>query len=143
MREQFRTIPNYITLSRIVASPLLGYAVATDMKVTALAGCVAFGFSDWLDGYLAKRLNQSTTLGAFLDPMADKVMIGCLSAGLVFQGLLPWQLFALFLTRDLSLIACVFVLRSLEKPAEADFFDTGDTATFQITPSVISKVSPN
>lgn len=139
-RKEVRTIPNMITASRIMASPLLGLAVANDMKVTALAGCLVFGISDWLDGYLAKRLNQQTALGAFLDPLADKMMVFSLSAGLVFHGLLPLPLFSLFMTRDLTMIAAVFVLRGLEKPENADFFDTIDTSTFQVVPSDISKV---
>jgi cardiolipin synthase len=68
-------------MSRIVASPLLSVAIAYDMKVVALGGCVVFGLTDWLDGYLAKKLNQRTVLGAFLDPMADKVLIGALTLG--------------------------------------------------------------
>eukprot|EP00981_Chlorochromonas_danica_P003175 scaffold633_cov288-Ochromonas_danica.AAC.10 len=141
-RKEIRTIPNMITCSRILASPFLGYAVATDMKVTALTGCVVFGISDWLDGYLAKRLNQRTTLGAFLDPLADKLTIGALAAGLTWQGLLPWPLFTLFMVRDVSLITCAFIIRLLDKPANAGIFDMVDNATVQIVPSDISKVGP-
>eukprot|EP01039_Chlorochromonas_danica_P006550 gene6550-7226_t len=140
-RKEIRTIPNMITCSRILASPFLGYAVATDMKVTALTGCVVFGISDWLDGYLAKRLNQRTTLGAFLDPLADKLTIGALAAGLTWQGLLPWPLFTLFMVRDVSLITCAFIIRLLDKPANAGIFDMVDNATVQIVPSDISKVN--
>lgn len=68
-------------MSRIAASPLLSAAIAYDMKFAALGGCVLFGFTDWLDGYLAKKLNQQTVFGAFLDPMADKIFIGALSVG--------------------------------------------------------------
>ena len=79
--KEINTIPNIITISRIIASPLISVAIAQDMKYAALGGCVVFGLTDWLDGYLAKRLNQRTVLGAFLDPMADKVLIGALTLG--------------------------------------------------------------
>jgi cardiolipin synthase len=140
LRKELRTVPNMVTLSRIGASPFLAYAVAADMKMAALLGCMAFGVSDWLDGYLAQRLNQRTTLGTFLDPMADKVMIGALSAGLLHQGLLPWQLVLLIIGRDVALVVGSFALRSLERPQDADFFDTTDSATFTMNPSDISKV---
>jgi phosphatidylglycerophosphate synthase len=79
--KELNTIPNMITISRILASPSLSLAIAYDLKMVALGGCVLFGFSDWLDGYLAQRLNQRTVLGAFLDPMADKFMIGAIATG--------------------------------------------------------------
>eukprot|EP01042_Synura_sphagnicola_P031504 gene31504-40567_t len=78
-----------ITASRIVASPFLSYAIAYDMKVAALTGCVVFGFTDWLDGYLAKKLDQRTGLGAYLDPAADKCMVTAFSGGLLVKGLIP------------------------------------------------------
>eukprot|EP01031_Cornospumella_fuschlensis_P027328 gene27328-33013_t len=124
-----------ITTARILASPLLTYCIVNDMKICALVGCVVFSLSDWLDGYLAKRLNQATTLGAFLDPVADKVMIAALALGLVYKGLLPVELM------DVFLIAASFVMRGLRKPRDARFFDTVDSATFTLTPSDISKLN--
>lgn len=53
------TIPNIITCSRIVASPLLAAAVVYDMKGLALTGCILAGVSDWADGYIARKYNQS------------------------------------------------------------------------------------
>lgn len=138
--KEINTIPNMITMSRIVASPLLSVAIAYDMKAVALGGCVLFGFSDWLDGYLAKKLNQKTVLGAFLDPMADKVMIGALTLGLVAKGLLPIPLACVIIGRDLTLVAASFALRAIERPAGSTFFDTTDSATFNIVPSDLSKV---
>jgi len=105
------TIPNIITTSRIVCSPFLGFAIAYDMKLVALSGCIVFGFSDWLDGYLAKKLKQETVLGAFLDPVADKFMIGSLSVGLLYQGLIPAPLVAIFIGRDATLLVLSFIKR--------------------------------
>eukprot|EP01035_Chromulina_nebulosa_P023991 gene23991-31146_t len=133
------TIPNIITTSRIVCSPFLGIAVACDMKLVALSGCILFGFSDWLDGYLAKKLNQETVLGAFLDPAADKFMIGSLSVGLLYQELIPAPLVAIFIGRDVTLLVLSFLKRYSERPHGAPFFDTTHSATFSIAPSNLSK----
>mmetsp|Transcript_17117 Transcript_17117/g.38672 ORF Transcript_17117/g.38672 Transcript_17117/m.38672 type:complete len:264 (+) Transcript_17117:66-857(+) len=139
--KELNTIPNIITISRIIASPGLSIAIAYDMKMVALGGCVLFGFSDWLDGYLAQRLNQRTVLGAFLDPMADKVMIGAIAAGLVAKGLMPLQLAAVIISRDMLLVGCVFAMRAKDRPAGAPFFDTTSSATFDIVPSDLSKIN--
>jgi cardiolipin synthase len=110
------------------------------MKDIAMYGVIAFVFSDWLDGYLAKRLNQQTTIGAFLDPLADKVMIGSLAVGLMYQGLLPNELVYLIVSRDLFLLACSVGLRLLSKPKDSDFWDV-TSATFKVKPNILSKVS--
>ena len=76
-------VPNLITLSRIVLIPLIVaiYYLPDDWlsfyakNVTATAIFVFAAVTDWLDGYLARRLNQMSAFGAFLDPVADKLMI--------------------------------------------------------------------
>lgn len=139
--KENRTLPNLITLTRILASPGLTYAVANDMKGVALAGCAFFGFSDWLDGYIARKYNQKSILGSFLDPLADKIMIGALSFGLMQHELLPTQLVALILGRDVFLLSMSIIIRSIDKPADAPFFEANQTtSTFEIVPSEMSKV---
>ena len=76
-------IPNLITLSRIVLIPLLIgiYYLPSDWltdgnkDVTATVIFIVAGITDWLDGYLARRLNQMSAFGAFLDPVADKLIV--------------------------------------------------------------------
>lgn len=135
------TIPNIITLSRIIASPGLALAINYDMKAVALGGCLLFGFSDWLDGFIAKRFNQATVLGAFLDPVADKFMINALTVGLAMKGLVPVELASLYLGRDVLLIGLSFYIRYKDMPKGAPFFDTTYSATFQIIPSDLSKIN--
>lgn len=138
--KEYQTIPNYITISRILASPLLTYAVIYDYKAYAFGGVLLFGFTDWLDGYLAKKLNQQTTIGAFLDPLADKVMIGSLTIGLLWKGLLPLELGTLIISRDVFLALCSIILRYIDKPSESGFWDVS-SATFSVVPTLLSKVS--
>jgi cardiolipin synthase (CMP-forming) len=76
-------VPNLVTLSRIILIPLLigiFYLPDTAMSgqsknVTATAIFIFAGITDWLDGYLARRLNQTSAFGAFLDPVADKLIV--------------------------------------------------------------------
>ena len=66
VKNELYTIPNMITISRIAASPLLGIAIAYDMKLAALSGCAMVAFSDWLDGYYARKYNQTVILFAYI-----------------------------------------------------------------------------
>ncbi len=80
-----------------------------------------------------------TIVGAFLDPVADKVFIGSVAVGLTMQGLLPAALTTIFIGRDVIIIVAGLVLRSIEKPKDAGFFDVKSTA-IQVAPSMLSKV---
>ena len=71
-------LPNVITLSRILLVPVFVLVYLSPGQWTYLASAGLFGlaaFTDWLDGYLARKLNQTTPFGAFLDPVADKLIV--------------------------------------------------------------------
>jgi CDP-diacylglycerol--glycerol-3-phosphate 3-phosphatidyltransferase len=71
-------LPNLLTLARIVLVPVFALAYLVPAPSTYLLSAVLFGlaaFTDWLDGYLARRLGQTTRFGAFLDPVADKLIV--------------------------------------------------------------------
>lgn len=93
-------IPNAISLSRLVlAVAFTRYAAEPAIAVAIL--CVA-GISDWLDGWLAKRLGQSSRIGAILDPVCDRLFIVPVLATLVLvHGLPAWKL-AVLVTRDVA-----------------------------------------
>lgn len=72
------TIPNILTLSRILLIPVFVLVFYLPVEWHRLAAALVFmlaGFTDWLDGYLARRMGQVSALGAFLDPVADKLMV--------------------------------------------------------------------
>jgi CDP-diacylglycerol--glycerol-3-phosphate 3-phosphatidyltransferase len=76
----FLTIPTILTWTRIVAIPLIVGVFYLGMKpsvqnMIATVMFVLFALTDWLDGYLARRLNQTSAFGAFLDPVADKILV--------------------------------------------------------------------
>lgn len=139
--DRVYTLPNAITLSRILASPLLGLAIVYDMQTVALGGCALAAFSDWLDGYIAKNYNQKSHFGSLLDPLADKVIIGTLAIALCYKGLLPLPLCGIILGRDLVLITGSFIIRYRTLPRGVKFFDYSHSSMFSIAPSLLSKVS--
>jgi CDP-diacylglycerol--glycerol-3-phosphate 3-phosphatidyltransferase len=76
----FFTVPTILTWTRIVAIPLIVgvFYLGLEPRVQNLVATVmfvAFALTDWLDGYLARRLNQTSSFGAFLDPVADKFLV--------------------------------------------------------------------
>lgn len=76
--EQIFNWPNLLTWTRILLIPFLVFVYYLPVHWSHLAATIIFGvacFTDWLDGYLARYLKQSTKLGAFLDPVADKLMV--------------------------------------------------------------------
>lgn len=71
-------IPNALTLLRVILIPVLGVVFYLPYQWTGLAAATIFtvaAITDWIDGYLARKLDQSTPFGAFLDPVADKLMV--------------------------------------------------------------------
>lgn len=86
-------IPNMLTLGRIVMIPLMVisyYWLGDGGKILAAAIFALAAVTDWFDGYLARKLNQSTPLGAFLDPVADKLIVAAALMVLVEDYAVTW-----------------------------------------------------
>ena len=137
--DEMGTVPNAITMSRMVATPGLAYVILQHEYAWACAGLAVFGFSDWLDGYIARTYDQSSVLGTFLDPFADKMLIVTLALAEGWDGLLPTALVALIVGRDMGLVAGGFWMRAVSKPAGVPFFDTRQASALKVTPSLVSK----
>ncbi len=82
------TLPTQLTLARVIAIPLMGLAYYVDLPHNTIIAALIFivaAITDWLDGYLARRLNQASAFGAFLDPVADKLIVATALAVLLQQ----------------------------------------------------------
>lgn len=99
-------LPNWITLSRLLALPILLYCLASPTAETRTFSMIIFliaAATDWLDGYLARKLNQVTELGKFLDPLVDKLLVLTPLLALIALGEVPaWGVF-LILARELTI----------------------------------------
>ncbi|TDH69947.1 hypothetical protein CCR75_005647 [Bremia lactucae] len=139
--RQVLNVPNVITMSRILATPYLAQLILQEDHVYAIGLLALAGFSDWLDGFLARTFNQESIVGSFLDPFADKLLIGTLSVSMMWTGLLPFPLAALILSRDFLLIGGTFYHRLRTKTISSGFFDTSDSIAFEVKPSMLSKLN--
>jgi cardiolipin synthase (CMP-forming) len=106
------TVPNALSVLRLLGVPLfLWLLLGPHADLAALLVLAAAGFTDWLDGVLARALNQTSRLGALLDPAADRLYILTTLIGLVVRGIIPWWLAAILVGRDLLLLLTVPGLR--------------------------------
>ncbi len=94
------TLPNVITLVRLALIIPLAIALEGGHAMWAL-GLFAFASgTDWVDGYLARKLNQTSALGALLDPLVDKILVTAALAGLTYQGVIPAWTVTVVLSRE-------------------------------------------
>jgi cardiolipin synthase len=135
------TIPNILTMTRLVSTPGLAYLIWIDEFKLAIVFCFFSGILDWFDGYLARAWNQHTVLGSFLDPLADKLFVGTLLGTLTIKGLFPTPLAVLVIGRDVVLLSGAFIYRYFTKPPDADFFATTGQGVIEAKPTTISKVN--
>ncbi len=103
-------LPNLITFGRLLTVPVAVYLLMQSAYLSAFLLFLLAGVSDALDGYLAKRLNQTTELGAILDPLADKALLVGVYVTLGLQENLPHWLVVLVVFRDLLIIGGVIIL---------------------------------
>lgn len=107
------TIPNIISIFRLAGVPVfLWLVLGPEADGWALAVLLLSGISDYLDGYLARRLNQMSRLGEILDPVADRLYILAVVFGLAWRDIIPWWLAVLLPARDLLLWGLVPFLRT-------------------------------
>ncbi len=108
--RQILTAPNQLTLLRMIFLPFIViYLVKQDFK-WALALFVLAGFSDGLDGLLARTLHQQTLLGQYLDPIADKLLMSTMFLVLSIERLIPWKYTVVVFSRDISILLISGVL---------------------------------
>ena len=99
-----------MTLLRLAFLPFFIIAIKYDKFFAALAILVLGGLTDALDGFLARSLNQKTAVGAYLDPIADKLLMSSSYVVLAFKGRIDWWLAILVLGRDVLLLAAAAVI---------------------------------
>jgi cardiolipin synthase len=126
------TIPNVISMTRLLGVPLfLWLVLGPEADGWALVVLMVSGATDWLDGYLARRLNQWSTLGQILDPVADRLYILAVVVGLALRDIIPWWVAVILPLRDLLLWVLVPFLRTRGYSALPVHF-LGKAATFNL-----------
>jgi len=108
--SQIFTTPNQLTLLRMAFVPFVVIELVDGRYFWALVLFVVAGFSDGLDGLLARKLHQQTLLGQYLDPIADKLLLSTMFPVLSILHRIPWKFTVLVFSRDISILAASAVL---------------------------------
>jgi cardiolipin synthase (CMP-forming) len=109
-------LPNLITLARILMVPIVVWAIASRQMQIAFLLFLAAGVSDAVDGFIAKRFNMASELGAHLDPLADKTLIVSIYVALGVTDAIPRWLVILVVSRDLLIVGGVILSWVVGKP---------------------------
>jgi cardiolipin synthase (CMP-forming) len=115
---QRMTIPNCITIFRFLLVPFVLYSIFAGHMAVALAGFVLAGISDGVDGFIARRFNQRSELGAYLDPIADKLLLVSIFGVFGYLGQLPLWLVFLVISRDAMIVGAVVLSTIMGNPVK-------------------------
>jgi cardiolipin synthase len=133
--DRLLTVPNLISFARLALVPVFVWLLLVPRQpwsdLLALAVLALSAFTDWLDGYLARRWNQISRVGQLLDPVADRLYIVATVVAFVLRDIIPWWFAAAILLRDLLLALLIPVLRHYGLPPLPVHF-LGKAATFNL-----------
>jgi len=122
------SIPNLITLGRILLVPVVVWAITAGEMRIAFALFLAAGISDAVDGFLAKRFGMTTELGAYLDPLADKALLTSVYVTLGYEGHMASWLVILVVFRDVLIIGGAILYQTI-------------TGALKMRPLLVSKIN--
>src|SRR6266480_6141303 len=130
MKGRIWTVPNQITFLRLCFLPFFLIFMSYEKYKWALLILVIAGFSDGIDGLIARRFNQHSSLGAYLDPIADKLLLSSSFVILAYKHAIAWWLTIIVLSRDtlILVVAIVIILISGYRPFPPSVF--GKLTTF-------------
>jgi cardiolipin synthase len=139
--ENIYTIPNFLTLTRLIAAPFIGYCIVNNHHTLALSLFTYAGISDLLDGWIARKWNLGTVVGTIIDPLADKTLMTVLTVALATQGSLPVWLAVIILGRDVGLAIAAIYYRwiSLPPPKTMSRYWDFSLPSAEVRPTTISK----
>jgi cardiolipin synthase len=128
MLSQLKSAPNLLTLMRLIFVPFVVVAIQQQKYAWALGIFIVAGITDGLDGLLARVLQQKTTLGQYLDPIADKLLLSTMFLMLSIAHVIRWPFTIMVFSRDIIILIICTLL-----------YATGTMRTFR--PSLLGKAN--
>ncbi len=98
-------LPNLFTLARLLLAPFIASDILHNRYGRAIILLFVAGFTDVIDGFLARRFQSSTPAGAYFDPIADKILLSVIYISLGLAGAMPWWMVAVVFGRDVLILA--------------------------------------
>lgn len=138
-RDMAFTIPNLISVLRIISIPIIAMLVARHEMITALIVLAISAVSDSLDGIIARTFNQVSKIGQILDPIADRLLIFCSILALGVAGIIPWWMLIVVGARDVLMAVLILVLAQHDYgPLPVHF--VGKTGTAMLMMSIVALI---
>jgi len=106
IKEDLKSTANYITMSRVAMTPLIVFCLFFDGRLAAFFAALVFSIAsitDWLDGYIARKSNTVSSIGKFLDPLADKMLVMSTMVMLIPLGRIPAWVVVVILAREFAI----------------------------------------
>lgn len=143
--ERFLNLPNLVSIGRMVSGPVIGWMIVNEWYLPAFGTLALSGASDWLDGFLARKMGINSVFGSYLDPLADKVLICSVAVAMVENELLHPGLVGLVVVRDLLLVGGAVYKRASSLGWKwnswSDFVNLDAIHREKVEPLFISKVN--
>ena len=138
-RDMVFTIPNLISVLRIISIPIIAMLVSRHEMITALIVLAISAVSDSLDGIIARTFNQVSKVGQILDPIADRLLIFCSILALGVAGIIPWWMLIVVGARDVLMAVLILVLAQHDYgPLPVHF--VGKTGTAMLMMSIVALI---
>jgi cardiolipin synthase len=122
-------LPNFLSALRLLAAPFAAWLIITGHDTAALLMFAAAGLSDGLDGFIARRWGVTSDFGAWLDPLADKLLMLLSFAALFVVGIAPLWLLALIVARDVTIVIGWLLVKVLALPTPTSPLFVGKLST--------------
>ena len=104
LRQELKSVPNMLSILRLLLVPVFLWLLIVDQFLVAFLVLMFASFTDWLDGFIARKYNQITSLGKVLDPSADRLFILATLIGLTVNEIIPAWLAIVIVARDILLL---------------------------------------
>ena len=138
LKNQNLTVPNALSVLRILLVPFFAGAFLTGHVITAAILLCLSGLTDCFDGLIARKFNQITELGKMLDPFADKLTQGVVAMCLAVKFSTIRPLLVIFIGKELAMLCCAFVLlKQKKRPCAAQWYGKVATVMFYVSVGVI------
>ncbi|TID28041.1 hypothetical protein CANINC_002722 [Pichia inconspicua] len=143
IHENIYTLPNFLTLTRLITSPIIGYFIIHGQVALALALFSYSCITDFLDGFIARRWNLKSVVGSIIDPLADKMLMMICTVSLATTSEIPFYLASLIIGRDVALGLSAVVIRYISLPSPKTFWRYWDFSipSAEVHPTKISKIN--
>jgi cardiolipin synthase (CMP-forming) len=143
LKGNILSVPNALSLLRIVLTPMIAYAIVQNHQALALGMMMVAGLTDMLDGAIARYFDQRTLVGAYLDPLADKLMLISAIVALFVSGKVPLFLFLAVIFRDIIIVIGAILYEMVTHKLEMQpTFTSKATTFFQIVLVIVVLLAP-